>query len=106
MKAGILLVAGTIPLAGATMGVGGGGTVSSKNLSPPRRTVQSVAETMSISDEVKKCQEQAAEGGDKGARSRPGGQPKRLPGQGRLLAQASGISWPLAPERRTVRHAR
>jgi len=35
-----------------------------KNLSLPGRTVQSVAETMSISeDEVKKCQEQAAEGG-------------------------------------------
>jgi hypothetical protein len=40
-----------------------------KNLSLPGRTVQSVAETMSISeDDVKKCQEQqAAEGGDKKA---------------------------------------
>jgi hypothetical protein len=40
-----------------------------KNLSLPGRTVQSVAETMSISeDDVKKCQEQQAQGGEqKGA---------------------------------------
>ncbi len=38
-----------------------------KNLSLPGRTVQSVAETMSISeDEVKKCQDQAAQEGNKG----------------------------------------
>jgi len=40
-----------------------------KNLALPGRTVESVAETMSISeDEIKACQEQAAkEGGDKPA---------------------------------------
>ena len=50
-----------------------------KNLSLPGRTVQSVAETMSISeDDVKKCQEQqAAQGGDqKGEDKKPAGEGK------------------------------
>jgi hypothetical protein len=45
-----------------------------KNLSLPGRTVQSVAETMSISeDDVKKCQEQAGDSGDKGGDKGAGG---------------------------------
>jgi hypothetical protein len=50
-----------------------------KNLSLPGRTVQSVAETMSISeDDVKKCQEQQGEqgGGDKGSDTKSGGEKK------------------------------
>ena len=50
-----------------------------KNLTLPGRTVQSVAETMSISeDDVKKCQEQqAAQGGDqKGGEAKPAGEAK------------------------------
>jgi hypothetical protein len=50
-----------------------------KNLSLPGRTVQSVAETMSISeDDVKKCQEQAKEGGgdQKGGEAKPAGEAK------------------------------
>ena len=69
MKRGILLMAGAILVASVTAG---SAEVNCKfvlkNLSLPGRTVQSVAETMSISeDDVKKCQEQAAEGGDKPA---------------------------------------
>jgi hypothetical protein len=77
MKPGILLVAGTILLAGATMGRAEiNCKFVLKNLSLPGRTVQSVAETMSISeDDVKKCQEQAAEGGDKGG-EKPAGEKK------------------------------
>ena len=67
MKRGILTIAGVLIAVGATAGRA---EVNCKfvlkNLSLPGRTVQSVAETMSISeDEVKKCQDQAAEGGDK-----------------------------------------
>ena len=68
MKLGVLVVAGILIVAGATASQA---EVNCKfvlkNLSLPGRTVQSVAETMSISeDDVKKCQaEQAAEGGDK-----------------------------------------
>jgi hypothetical protein len=50
-----------------------------KNLSLPGRTVQSVAETMSISEEdVKKCQEQAAQGGgeQKAGEQKPAGEAK------------------------------
>ncbi len=65
MKLGALMIAGMLVAAGATAARA---EVNCKfvlkNLSLPGRTVQSVAETMSISeDDVKKCQEQAAQGG-------------------------------------------
>ena len=77
MKRGILLVAGAILMASVTAS---SAEVNCKfvlkNLSLPGRTVQSVAETMSISeDDVKKCQEQAAEGGEKPA-EKPAGEAK------------------------------
>jgi hypothetical protein len=73
MKRGVMLIAGLVLAAGATASQA---EVNCKfvlkNLSLPGRTVQSVAETMSISeDEVKKCQEQAKEGGNKKAEEKP-----------------------------------
>lgn len=68
MKLGVLVVAGILIVAGATASQAEVNCkFVMKNLSLPGRTVQSVAETMSISeDDVKKCQaEQGAEGGDK-----------------------------------------
>ena len=65
----VMMIAGLLVAASATVGRA---EVNCKfvlkNLSLPGRTVQSVAETMSISeDDVKKCQEQAGDqGGDKG----------------------------------------
>jgi hypothetical protein len=67
MKLGIWTIAGLLVVAAATASRA---EVNCKfvlkNLSLPGRTVQSVAETMSISeDDVKKCQEQqAAAGGE------------------------------------------
>jgi hypothetical protein len=80
MKLGVLVVAGVLLVAGATSSQA---EVNCKfvlkNLSLPGRTVQSVAETMSISeDDVKKCQEQAAQGGgeQKGGETKPAGEGK------------------------------
>ncbi len=82
MKLGVLVMAGMlIVAAGASTGRA---EVNCKfvlkNLSLPGRTVQSVAETMSISeDDVKKCQEQAAQGGggsEKPAGEKPAGEAK------------------------------
>ena len=79
MKLGVLVVAGILLVAGATASQA---EVNCKfvlkNLSLPGRTVQSVAETMSISeDDVKKCQEQqAAEGGEKKGEEKPAGEAK------------------------------
>ena len=80
MRLGVLMIAGMLVAASATA------TRAEvnckfvlKNLSLPGRTVQSVAETMSISeDDVKKCQEQqAAQGGDqKGGEAKPAGEAK------------------------------
>ena len=78
MKLGVLVVAGIL-LAGATASQAEVNCkFVMKNLSLPGRTVQSVAETMSISeDDVKKCQEQAKEGGDqKGGEAKPAGEAK------------------------------
>jgi hypothetical protein len=69
MRRGIAVIGAALLLGGAT--VGSAGEVNCKfvmkNLSLPGRTVQSVAETMSISEaDVKKCQDEAAkQGGDK-----------------------------------------
>ena len=81
MKLGVLVVAGMLVAAGATASQAEVNCkFVMKNLSLPGRTVQSVAETMSISeDEVKKCQEQAAAegGGDKKAEGeKPAGEAK------------------------------
>ena len=68
MKLRVLVVAGVLIVAGATASRAEiNCKFVLKNLSLPGRTVQSVAETMSISeDDVKKCQaEQGAEVGDK-----------------------------------------
>lgn len=79
MKLGVMVMAGLILVAGATASRA---EVNCKfvlkNLSLPGRTVQSVAETMSISeDDVKKCQEQqAAEGGEKKGAEKPAGEAK------------------------------
>jgi hypothetical protein len=79
MKLGVLVVAGILLVAGATASQA---EVNCKfvlkNLSLPGRTVQSVAETMSISeDDVKKCQEQAKEGGEqKAGDAKPAGEAK------------------------------
>jgi hypothetical protein len=80
MKLRTLVVAGVLVVAGATAS---GAEVNCKfvlkNLSLPGRTVQSVAETMSISeDDVKKCQEQAKEGGgeQKPGEAKPAGEAK------------------------------
>jgi len=77
MKHGILLLAGAMVVAGVTASSAEiNCKFVMKNLSLPGRTVQSVAETMSISeDDVKKCQEQAAEGGEKAA-EKPAGEKK------------------------------
>lgn len=69
MKLGVIVIAGLLLAMGATASQA---EVNCKfvlkNLSLPGRTVQGVAETMSISeDDVKKCQEQAKEGGEKKA---------------------------------------
>ena len=80
MKLGVLVVAGILILAGATASQAEVNCkFVMKNLSLPGRTVQSVAETMSISeDDVKKCQEQAKEGGgeQKGGETKPAGEAK------------------------------
>ena len=80
MKLGVLVVAGILLVGGATASQA---EVNCKfvlkNLSLPGRTVQSVAETMSISeDDVKKCQEQAKESGDQkgGGEAKPAGEGK------------------------------
>jgi hypothetical protein len=81
MRLGVLMIAGLLVAVGATAGRA---EVNCKfvlkNLSLPGRTVQSVAETMSISeDDVKKCQEQqAAQGGgeQKGGDTKPAGEAK------------------------------
>lgn len=82
MRLGIVMIAGLLIAAGATAGHAGEINCKfvMKNLSLPGRTVQSVAETMSISeDDVKKCQEQQAQGGgdaQKGGDSKPAGETK------------------------------
>ena len=80
MKLRVLVVAGVLIVAGATASRAEiNCKFVLKNLSLPGRTVQSVAETMSISeDDVKKCQEQAAQGGgeQKGAETKPAGEAK------------------------------
>jgi hypothetical protein len=82
MKLGVFLMAGAMLLAGATASRAEVNCkFVMKNLSLPGRTVQSVAETMSISeDEVKKCQaEQAAGGGSGGGEKgteKPAGEAK------------------------------
>ena len=81
MKLGVLVVAGVLIAAGATASRAEiNCRFVLKNLSLPGRTVQSVAETMSISeDDVKKCQEQqAAQGGgeQKGGEQKPAGEAK------------------------------
>ena len=80
MKLGVLVVAGILIVAGATASQAEiNCKFVLKNLSLPGRTVQSVAETMSISeDDVKKCQEQAKEGGgeQKGGETKPAGEAK------------------------------
>ena len=80
MKLGVLVVAGILILAGVTASQAEVNCkFVMKNLSLPGRTVQSVAETMSISeDDVKKCQEQAKEGGgeQKGGEAKPAGEAK------------------------------
>jgi hypothetical protein len=65
MRLGVLMIAGLLVAVGATAGRAEiNCKFVLKNLSLPGRTVQSVAETMSISeDDVKKCQEQQAAGG-------------------------------------------
>jgi len=74
----VMMIAGLLVAASATVGRA---EVNCKfvlkNLSLPGRTVQSVAETMSISeDDVKKCQEQAGDqGGDKGGGGDKGTKP-------------------------------
>jgi hypothetical protein len=78
MKLGVLVMAGLVLMAGATASRA---EVNCKfvlkNLSLPGRTVQSVAETMSISeDDVKKCQEQAAQGGEQKGDQKPAGEAK------------------------------
>ena len=67
MKLGIWMIAGLLVAATATTSRAGEINCKFvlKNLSLPGRTVQSVAETMSISEyDVKKCQEQQAAGGE------------------------------------------
>jgi hypothetical protein len=79
MKLGALTIAGIMLAAAATAARAEiNCKFVLKNLSLPGRTVQSVAETMSISeDDVKKCQEQAAQGGDKqGGDQKPAGEGK------------------------------
>jgi hypothetical protein len=80
MKLRTLVVAAVLIVAGATVSRAEVNCkFVMKNLSLPGRTVQSVAETMSISeDEVKKCQEQAKEGGgeQKGGETKPAGEAK------------------------------
>ena len=79
MKLGVLVIAGMLIAASATASRAEiNCKFVLKNLSLPGRTVQSVAETMSISeDDVKKCQEQAAQGGDqKPAAEKPAGEAK------------------------------
>lgn len=81
MKFGVLVIAGMLIVASATASSAGEVNCKfvMKNLSIPGRTVQGVAETMSISeDDVKKCQEQqAAQGGDqKGGEAKPAGEAK------------------------------
>ena len=79
MKLGVMMITGMLILAGATASRAEiNCKFVLKNLSLPGRTVQSVAETMSISeDDVKKCQEQAAEGADKkGGDTKPAGEAK------------------------------
>jgi hypothetical protein len=80
MKLRILMIAGALMVAGATASQAEiNCKFVLKNLSLPGRTVQSVAETMSISeDDVKKCQaEQAAQGGEqKGGDTKPAGEAK------------------------------
>jgi hypothetical protein len=76
MKLAVWVIAGLLVTAAASVGRA---EVNCKfvlkNLSLPGRTVQSVAETMSISeDEVKKCQEQAGDQGDKGGGDKGGDQ--------------------------------
>ena len=81
MKLGIWMIAGVLIVAGATASRAEiNCKFVLKNLSLPGRTVQSVAETMSISeDEVKKCQEQQAQGGGEqkgGGDTKPAGEAK------------------------------
>jgi hypothetical protein len=79
MKLGVFVMAGAMLVAGATSGRAEVNCkFVMKNLSLPGRTVQSVAETMSISeDEVKKCQaEQAAAGGEQKPGEKPAGEAK------------------------------
>ena len=80
MKLGALIMAGMLIAASATASRAEVNCkFVMKNLSLPGRTVQGVAETMSISeDEVKKCQEQqAAQGGEqKGGEQKPAGEAK------------------------------
>jgi hypothetical protein len=79
MKLRVLVVAGVLIVAGATASRAEVNCkFVMKNLSLPGRTVQSVAETMSISeDEVKKCQEQAKEGGgEQKGEAKPAGEAK------------------------------
>lgn len=80
MKLGVWMIAGLLVVASATASRAEVNCkFVMKNLSLPGRTVQSVAETMSISeDDVKKCQaEQAAAGEQKPG---TGGEPAK-PGE-------------------------
>jgi len=78
MRPGIAVIGAALLLGSAT--VGSAGEVNCKfvmkNLSLPGRTVESVAETMSISEsDVKKCQEEAAkQGGEKKEGDAKGGE--------------------------------
>ena len=79
MKLGVLVITGVLVAMGATASRAEiNCKFVLKNLSLPGRTVQSVAETMSISeDDVKKCQEQAKDGGEqKGGEAKPAGEAK------------------------------
>jgi hypothetical protein len=78
MKLRVLVVAGGLIVAAATASQAEiNCKFVLKNLSLPGRTVQSVAETMSISeDDVKKCQEQAKEGGEQKGEAKPAGEAK------------------------------
>ena len=77
MKRGMIVIAGMLLAASATVSQAEVNCkFVMKNLSLPGRTVQSVAETMSISeDDVKKCQEQAAEEKKEGE-AKPAGEAK------------------------------
>lgn len=79
MKMGVLVIAGLLVAGAATTGRAEiNCKFVLKNLSLPGRTVQSVAETMSISeDDVKKCQEEAGDQGAKGGDDKAAGEQEK-----------------------------